>query len=389
MARARGRWSRIRAQWRWAVVAGVVAGLIAVPVVSASWPVTDPGVDTATLVERIADSDETAYVGLFASRGGLRLPDLGRYDDEVAPFATTSRVRVWYAAPDSWRADELLIGAERSVRREPGRVVTWDSGTRRARTAPRPDLAEGTEPLRIPRLMDLAPAELGRRMVRELRDDPDVVVERVAPRRVAGVDASGIAFRPADPSASQSTIDAVEVWADASTGVVVAVEIETGGVAPAFETAWVELDLLPDGIVPAREVLRFDPEAAGVPFIVDATIDPIETVSGFSIGTYPDTLAGLPRRTGGAAGVATYGDGLALVTVVALPPGALGRPGRGVYALPTSSRPWGGEARVLSTSLVNAQLTTSDGLDVLVAGTVTTAELDRIVGELVGDGVFP
>ena len=55
------------------------------------------------------------YEGLYQSRGGLRLPDLGRFDDEIAPFTQTSRVRVWYGATDRWRTDELLIGAERSA----------------------------------------------------------------------------------------------------------------------------------------------------------------------------------------------------------------------------------------------------------------------------------
>ena len=73
--------------------------------------------------------------------------------------------------PDEWRADELLVGAERSVRREPDGIWTWDSGTRRVVHVTR----TGDEPLRIPRLMDLSPAELGRRL---LHDSGDAVARR-------------------------------------------------------------------------------------------------------------------------------------------------------------------------------------------------------------------
>jgi hypothetical protein len=374
--------------WRWGVVAALVVGLLAIPVVSARWPVDDPEVTTDELLDRIAESDETAFVGLFTSRGGLRLPDLGRYDDEVSPFAETRRVRVWYAAPDSWRADELLIGAERSIRREPGAIWSWDSGTRRVRMASRPDLAVATDPVRIPRLMDLSPAELGRRLVRENLDDPTVTITRIDPRRVAGVEAAGVAIRPADPESSTSTIDAVELWADARTGVVMAVELETGGIAPSFETQWDDLEILPADIAPSREVLRFDANASGSPVIAESSFDPVETVSGFGLVTYPAELGGLPRRGAPAAGVATYGQGLSLVTVLALPAGALGRPGRGVYALPPSERSWGGEARVVSTSLLNVQLASAGGLDLLVSGTVTLAELDRLMGELLDTGAL-
>lgn len=360
--------------WRWAVVFGGVAALVSIPVVAASWPVPEPGVEVADLRERVAASADTAFEGLFESRGGLRLPDLGRYDDEIAPFKTTTRVRVWYAAPDSWRADELLVGAERGTYREPERLWQWDSGTRRIVVSAR----TSTEPLRIPRVMDLSPAELGRRL---LRDAGAAEVSSLPAERVAGHVAAGLRITP---SSTTTTIDAVDLWADPDTGVVLKVQIDTGGTAPVFETEFVDVRLT----TPSAAVISFDPTQIDEPVRQADTLDVVESLSSLGDIPLPDELAGLPRRNPDDGGLATYGDGLSVVTLVVAPQGSLGRSGRGVYALPSTTRPWGGDAIVLETSLLNAQIVPFGLFDVVIAGTVTVAELDRIAAEIVDGGVF-
>ncbi|CAB4549849.1 unannotated protein [freshwater metagenome] len=355
--------------WRWLVVLGGVAALCTAPVAWAMRPVPEIDVATADLVARVADSDVTPYEGIFESRGGLRLPDLGRLEDELAPFTQTSRVRVWYAAPDTWRSDELLIGAERSVYRQPGGLWLWDSGTRRVVFSPR----EGTEPLRIPRLMDLNPAELGRRLLAEAEGE---TVVRIADRWVAGQASVGLRILPRSET---STIEAAELWVDPDTGVVTAVEIETGGTAPAFETAFTSLRFR----TPEFDVLAFDPEGSGEPVRSAVTVDPVESVSRTSFVPLPQELAGLPRRNDPQAGLATYGEGLTVVNMFVIPQGNLGRQ---INSLPRVERPWGGEALVIPTSLVNIQILTVDGFEVVLSGTVEIAELDRIAGELVAQG---
>ena len=59
---------------------------------------------------------------------------------------------------------------------------------------------------------------------------------------------------------------------------------------------------------------------------------------------------------------------------------------RGIYALPTTERPWGGQAIVIETSLFNVEIVSLGALDIVLAGTVTVAELDRIAGEVVARG---
>jgi hypothetical protein len=360
--------------WRWAVVFGGVAALISIPVVSASWPVDQPSIGADELQQRIASSADDPYSGLFETRGGLRLPDLGRYEDEVAPFKTSSRVRVWYAAPDSWRADELLIGAERGTYREPGGLWRWDSGTRRIVFSPRGDV----EPPRIPRLMDLSPAEAGRRLLAEASPGE---VTQISAKRVAGHVAAGLRITP---SSTTTTIHSIELWADVDTGVVLRLQIDTGGTAPVFESQFVDLHFGR----PAADVVTFDPTETDQPVRRADTVDVIEALSQNQFIPLPDQLAGLPRRGQATGGLATYGSGFSTVTMVAVPRGSLGRPNRGIYAVAPTDRPWGGQAIVIPTSLFNMEIVSTTLLDVILAGTVTEAELDRIAGTLSEQALF-
>jgi hypothetical protein len=358
--------------WRWAVVIGGVAALVSIPVVSAKLPVDAPDISLDELQMRIASSSDAPHSGLFESRGGLRLPDLGRYDEEVAPFKTSSRVRVWYSAPDRWRADELLIGAERGTYREPGGLWQWDSGTRRIVFSPR----DAVEPVRIPRLMDLSPAELGRRLVHDAGGEQ---ITSLPASRVAGHVAAGLRITPVSPA---GTIDSVDLWADAATGVVLRVEIYTGSSAPVLETSFVDLDFGQ----PSASVMQFDPTEVDEPVRQSTTVDVVEALSQNELLPLPDEVAGLPRRGQMSGGLASYGSGLSVVNMMAVPRGSLGRAGRGIYALPATDRPWGGQAIVIETTLFNAQIVSIGILDIVLAGTVTVAELDRIAGELVAQG---
>ncbi len=50
--------------------------------------------------------------------------------------------------------------------------------------------------------------------------------------------------------------------------------------------------------------------------------------------------------------------------------------------IPLVDRPWGGQARVVSTALVNAMAINVDGIGYVVAGAVTVDELDRLAAIL-------
>ena len=165
--------------WRWAVVIGGVAALVSIPVVvgqsagcrarhQPSTSCSDASLDSA---------DDSRSAGLFESRGGLRLPDLGRYEDEIAPFKSTSRVRVWYARARSVARRRVADRRRARHLSRAGGLWHWDSGTRRIVFSPR----DAVEPLRIPRLMDLSPAELGRRLLADA--DGETITSDLGPAR--------------------------------------------------------------------------------------------------------------------------------------------------------------------------------------------------------------
>jgi hypothetical protein len=226
--------------------------------------------------------------------------------------------------------------------------------------------------------MDLSPAEAGRRLL-AFADSHEVT--QIPARRVGGRVAAGLRITPSSPT---TTIRSVEMWADVRTGVVLRVQIDTGGTAPVFESEFVDMHF---GQPPA-DVVTFDPAEIDQPVRRSATVDVIEALSQNLVVPLPDQLAGLPRRGHATGGLATYGSGLSAVTLVAVPPGSLGQPGRGIYAVPATDRPWGGKAIVIPTSLFNIEIVSFSLFDVVLAGTVTVAELDRVAGTLSQQAIF-
>jgi hypothetical protein len=357
--------------WRWAVVLTGVATLVAMPAAIASIDPENPDVDLSTLRTRVLESAAEPFEGLFESRGGARLPDLGRFEDQLKPFTETTRVRVWYTAPDRWRADDVTIGGERGFYRDPTGIWRWSTGSREAVFVAR----TGEEPLRLPRIMDLSPTELGRRLLKESANE---TVEMIDARRVAGTVGAGIRITPT--AASTSSITSVEMWADPETGVVLRVEIFTGSSLPIFETGYLELEIKE----PNPDVLTFDPdEADDVEYEQRDSLDPVEQLVDAAFIPLPDELAGLPPRHAVSPAVKSYGSGLTVVSLVAAPRSALGRR---LAFLPRSERPWGGSVILLEASLVNAEVIEIGGLSYILIGTVTVAELDRIAAELVATG---
>jgi hypothetical protein len=348
--------------WRWGVVLTGVAALLVAPAVIASLDPADPDIDLDTLRQRVLASASQPFEGLFESRGGVRLPELGRFEDEVKPFTETTRVRIWYREPDRWRADDITLGGERGFYRQPDGIWRWSTGSREAWFVAR----EGEEPLRLPRTMDLSPTELGRRLLKESANEK---VEMIGARRVAGRVGAGIRITALGET---STISTVEMWADPDTGVVLRVEIRTDSSLPIFETGYMELELK----TPADDVLTFDPDETEDVFVeLRDVLDPVEQLVEAAFIPLPDELAGLPLRNEVSPSVKSYGSGLNVVSLVAAPRSALGRR---LNFLPRSERPWGGSVILLEADLVNAEVLEIGGLSYIVIGTVTVAELDRI-----------
>ena len=223
----------VRRQWRWVLVLVVIGALVALPAAVDALPAQRSSVGPDDLATRIKASAGQPYHGLrrrprrpAPSRAARAQPTSRRLTSD------TSKIRVWYESPDRWRTDLLYSGGERDRYGTPDGTWTWDSGTHRA------VFLEGATQLRLPIPIDLTPPDLGRRLVAAAQPDE---ITAISPRRVAGHDADGIRIRPAT---KDSTVDTIDVWADAATGLPLRIEVTAKGHSePSLETGFLELDL--------------------------------------------------------------------------------------------------------------------------------------------------
>ena len=151
-------WEGSPSGWRWLVLGGAVAVLVALPGLVAAVPARDRAVPAEELLGRVLASGRVAYQGYAEARAGLGLPDVPRAGRVVALLGETTRMRAFVAGPETWRVDELTPIGERDLYAGDGGTLLWDSGERRA------VVTDGEPPVRFARPADLLPPELGRRV---------------------------------------------------------------------------------------------------------------------------------------------------------------------------------------------------------------------------------
>ena len=363
-------WERKPAGWRWLVLGGVVAVLVALPGLVGAVPARDRPVGAAELLGRVLASDRVAYQGYAEARAGLGLPDVPRAGRVVALLGERTRMRAFVAGPHRWRVDELTPIGERDLYADGSTALAWDSGERRV------TVTDGEAPVRFARPADLLPPELGRRVAAAAEP---AEATRLGARRVAGVQALGLRITP---RSSGTTLARADLWADLSTGLPVRVELTAKGQDEPIVTASF-LDLRLEAPDPGH--VRFDvPGDAEVE--QDEAPDLARAIDRFSPFVLPDPLAGQPRRTRVAGAASTYGQGFDLVGVLAFPARFSPRTRAFLDKVPTRKGPWGA-ASVITTPLLNGMIFERDGIAYALAGTVTQPVLDRVAAALARDAV--
>lgn len=341
-------------------------------------PVPGAEIVPAQLREQILQAS-IPYRGYAESDGSLGLPDLPEAGDVAALFGGRTRLRVWHAAPDRSRVDLLTPTGERGFYTTRAGATTWNY--ERDITT---DLF-GEPDLRLPRAADLSPPELARRLLGGPRGTEQL--SGLPARRIAGISAAGLRLAPADPD---TTIGAVEVWADPATGLALEVRVSGRSGGPSSLTSrFLEVAQGP-GAVPAEVLVPPYPDgseraSARVPRIS-------ELIDGYFPPPLPERLAGRPRSTvlsGGGESLRTYGQGFSTFAAVALPPGF----GRDTVEVARSAGAQrvsldGGEAAVLSTALLTLVAVLPDGRadGYVLAGTVAADVLLRAAAELLSAG---
>jgi hypothetical protein len=298
---------RRAAQRRWALVVVLAALLLSIPTVLTA--VSDDAkatADPAALRALVARSAAVPYQGYVESTGSMGVPDLPRLADLSSLLSSTTRTRVWYRNATSYRYAVLSTGGERDVHHGALGETTWDYES---------DMfteVVGEAPLRVPRAGDLLPPDLARRIIAATGADP---VTPLPPREVAGVDAAGFRLVPADP---ETTVGAVDVWADPASGLPVRVEVNAKGkAAPVMVTEFLELDRT----APPATLVQTQRSATSGYTIVSAE-DLAGVLGAFSRFPQRAVLAGRGLHqtdVGGVRGVGLYGTGLGAFIAAAIP----------------------------------------------------------------------
>jgi hypothetical protein len=345
-------------------VACGVALLCALPAIVAALPVPDSSLSAAALRARILASADVPYQAYDESSVDLGLPNLPDLGDVSTLLDGVTDQEAWYRSPGDWRADVITTAGETDTYQSGGATYVWDYGSN--------VLTQiiGPQPVRLPRAADLLPPALALRLLGfASRADR---VSRLPSQRVAGVDAAGLRLVPSDP---QTTVGAVDIWADPANGLPLEVTVtERGARGPALVTRFLELSLSR----PSLATVTPDP-APGVGFTTTALPDITRILNRFA-PPLPARIDGM-RRAAAPAGlpdVAAYGTGFSRIAVLPLPGGvgqqalsAADNAGAGGIGLT------GGTGALIQTPLLTVLLaqSASGGPVYLLAGAVTPALL--------------
>lgn len=286
---------------RWCLVALGAVLIVSAPVVVDARPAADSDVTAVELLARIRASDGVAYSGYVEASGGLTLPSTDEFESVADLFGGPSRLRVWWRDGASWRVDRLSTSGETDLFHADDVTTTWDY--ERLRTTATLDSL-----VFLPRSVDLLPARLASLVLAEARPDE---VSRLPAERVAGRDAPGLRLTPSMP---QSSIDRVDIWADAATGLPLRVAVYgTDDDSPPVDTTLAEVTFER----PPAETVAFDPPPGSQVSFGGLGSDSL-------ISHIPDVyvssaLAGLPSTDGdGPRLFSRYGRGVTQLLVLAL-----------------------------------------------------------------------
>ncbi len=288
---------------RWAVVAALLGVLVALPPVVGALPASDADVSATDLRDAALASADQVFSGYAESAGGLTLPvGSPRFAGVVDLFSDRTQMRVWWRGDTDSRVDVVTAGGETSYRADAGGGWIWSYEDARA-------VRDAREAFHLPIPPDLLPSSLGRRLLSEATDEE---LGRIGAERIAGRDGLGVRITP---SAGASSVDHVDVWVDADSGLPLQVQLHgKGSDLAALDTRFLDLELAePD---PALTAFEPPPGAtvstSGEDGVLARARRELDAVA------LPDELAGLARRQadGAPEAVGLYGSGVTLLAVV-------------------------------------------------------------------------
>ncbi len=292
---------------RWLAVLAAAAVLVALPALVAAIPAQTSNLSAAALLERITDSAGLPYSGYAEANGGLALPVTERFGSLADLFGGRTQLRAWYRSATDWRVDAIGFAGESDVHHDESGDWSWNYEANTVDRTGSPVPAQA----RLPAAADLLPTELGRRLLSQALPQE---ASRLGSQRIAGRSAPGLRITPRQPA---SSIAAVDVWADAATGLPLRVRVQGKQSGSAALTSSF-LDFSPS--LPPASVTSFVPP-------LDARVsdrpsrDLVTAIDQFGAVLPPARLAGLDRnrQLPGLGSVAVYGRGVTELVAVPLP----------------------------------------------------------------------
>jgi hypothetical protein len=353
----------MRPAHRWGLAALATALIVLTPYAGRLRPPSDSALGTAGLVAAVRAATDTPYSGTVEVSGRVGLPIGDRFTDLADLFGGQTRLRVWWSGRGDWRVDRLLETGEVDLFHQGPQTIEWSYERGVARASIDPEI-------RLPRDVDLLPPEVARNALDGV-DSADV--DRLGPRRIAGVDAAGLRIDIRD---ERSTLRRVDLWVDPASGVTLAADVYGDASQPALTSAFTTFS----ADSPGDDVTRFRPRR-NVTVSRERVLDIADAANRFAPVEPPAALAGLPRTAGRAASV--YGTGLTRVLVVPLPPREAAELG---YRLEEAGAPLVHGQRLLRVGPLGVMVTRDRGRLFwgrwLLAGTLTDDALVDAVSDL-------
>lgn len=291
---------------RWCCVGIGVLLLVASPALVRALPVADQRIAPTSLLARVSASREVGFSGYVATTGNVNLPVSSGLSGLSTLLGASSKVRVWWRDPRTWRVDTLRPTGETDLTHAGTRAVRWVYESKTATVLP-------DVPVRLPDTADLLPNELARTMLSGARASE---LSRLPARRVAGRDALGLRLVPAG---AQSSIGRVDVYVDRASGVPLRVDVygRVSATTPALTSRFLDFRV---GRPPASTLAFEPPYDARLRF--DDVVDIAAAADRFAARVPPPTLAGLPARAAGGGrltgSVGVYGRGPTLLIAIPL-----------------------------------------------------------------------
>jgi hypothetical protein len=355
------------------VACGVVL-VCALPAIIGAWPVPASPLSAAALRARILRSAEVPYQGYTESNVDLDLPSLPDLGDVSSLLDGITDQYAWYRSPGHWRADIITATGENDTYQTSQGTFQWSYSANLLTHI------VGAQPVRLPQAADLLPPALALRLLGFASSATRI--SRLPSRRVAGVDAAGLRLVPDDP---ETTIGAVDIWADPASGLPVEVDIIGQGASqPILVTRFLELSQSR----PSLAVVTPDP-APGVGVTTTRLPDISGILNRFG-PPLPGQIAGMNRvpAPSGLEDVAAYGSGFSRFAVLPLPNqvgqsalNAAEDAGAGGISLS------GGTGALIDTPLLTVLLAQSQsgGPVFLLTGAVTPTLLERAGQDLLNE----